>query len=270
MSANALNRFNWRLMATAPRDGSSFVSLVIITHCGGMHRPIDITPDVKMVHRAHVTADSAGYWHTGPTGTKHGGSVGDRDLAAGWWTTIEEYAAAVPEPEATWHNAPSFVRGFICCPIVFVRPLQRNCEPDLATELEAKYGPVLEAEIVWPHGNTGNAPERWSSAKCHKLEGINPGWLDSGGLFGGALPFRWMMLSEFFPQSVFEHQVAEEIRLSAHRIDEWQRRAAARRPQPCDHLDWFIGRQLTYRLEQEFRAHLPGCAECQAALGNAT
>jgi len=280
-----VDRFNWRPVmgggtggdAPAPRDGTAFVALTIITYVGGEHRPIDIVPELRLVHRTTFDAlrnpdgspPDAGYWRSGPPGGR-GHSIGDADLAAGYWTTLVEYMAGIPAAEAHWRTAPSFVKGQICCPLVFIRPTQRLCDPDLAEELEGKYGPILAAEVVWPHGNTAAAPERWSSAKHRGLDGINPAYLDSGGWGASDLPCRWMMLSEFFPQAVFEYQIAEEQRMSAARIEAWRRRAAAPRPTPCDHLDWFFDGQLTGgpagRLAQEFREHLPGCARCQTVL----
>jgi hypothetical protein len=244
-------------MATAPHDGTEIVVMYVVHYVGGHVRPIDITPEFEHARRVRSSPNSDGYWQrvippaiqTMSIAT----SVGDRDLARGWWTTLPEYAAAVPITRG-WRSAPKHVPGFIVCPLVFVRPVER---PNAAG-----FGPMLAADIAWPTGSTLN--DRW-----HMVRGYSPGapampfYLDGENVAAGG--YCWLMLNEFFPPEFFERQLEVEREHYEARCDEWRRRRA-RVTCACDDLVPFADGELSEARAQAFRDHLLTCAACRAGL----
>jgi hypothetical protein len=215
------DRFNWRPMTAAPRDGTAFVVMTVITHVGGWARPIDVTPAFEYVRRAGVNPVNGGYWQRvippAMERLSYGTSVGDSDLAKGWWTTPEEFAAAVPT-DRPWRSAPTFIPGTICCPLVFIRPAVKPL-PD--------FGVTYDAVVAWP---TGSGPtDGWRTVRGHDpTRTAHPGYLDGENV--AAQPFQWLMLNEFFPAEFFERQIAHEREIVVYRIKEWEQHAAAHTP----------------------------------------
>ena len=245
-----MNLFNWRPMATAPRDGTEIVAMRVVTHVGGWARPIDITPEFEHVRRAE-------YWQRVIPPAMRAlsvvASVGDDDLARGWWTTPQEYAAAVPLDRG-WRSAPTFVQGFVVCPLVFIRPAERL--PGLED-----FGPLFDADVAW---RTGSGPaDGWRTVRGHNpTRHAHLGYLDGENVAAGA--FRWLMLSEFFPPELFEQQIETEHQVHESRVAEWRRRAHI--CPTCLDLVAFADGELEPAREIAFRKHLPDCAACQPAL----
>jgi hypothetical protein len=212
------NIFNWRpageKAALIPvEDGAEIVAMTVTTFCGGYSRPIDIAPDVYLA-RWDVRCIEVPLLRT-----VLGGACVNRDVR--FWTTPAEYRAAV-ESLSEYRAAPRFVQGIICCPFVFVRPVDRRPEVSLfyAADDMAAHRCCYEARVVWADGNTGAAPERWSSAHLSGPDRhMSPGYLDRGGFGASEQPFRWCHLVEFFPPQVFTDLRAEAERRREYELN---------------------------------------------------
>lgn len=192
--------FNWRPVASAP-SGVPVVAMHTVNHVGGWSRPIDVAPEVRLLVRE-------GCWRYADLGS----GVGD---FRGWWTTPEEYAAAVPD--RGWRTAPRSVPGFIVCPLVFVRPPQPgNCH---------------QAHVVWSDGD--HVPPRWHSVHTYDPgSSMAEGYLDRGPVGAEGPPFQWCMLAEFFPPEMFDEQASHQERIFRARLENWRRLSHA--PAPLD------------------------------------
>jgi len=210
------NMFNWRpageKASLIPAEhGTEVVTLIVITHGGGYTRPIDISPNVSLA-RWDVRCPEVPLLVT-----TIGNACINRDVR--FWTTPAEYRAAV-ESLSDYHDAPSFVPGTICCPLIFVRPV--DIRPEFATfytaDDMAPHRFRYEACVTWPDGNTGAAPERWNSVHISgPNRNMSPYYLDRGGPSGSDQPFRWCHLVEFFPPEVFT-----DMRAAAERSRDYQ------------------------------------------------
>lgn len=190
--------FNWRPVVSAP-SGVPVVTMHIIRHLGGWSRPIDVAPEVRLLVRD-------GCWRYADLGS----GVGD---FRGWWTTPEEYAAAVPD--RPWRTAPRSVPGFILCPLVFVRRPQP--------------GDCYQAAVVWSDGN--HAPPRWHDVCTHTPGSSMPdAYLDSGPLGALYQPFQWCMPAEFFPLEFFDEEAVHLGRVYQGRLEAWRRLSHAPAP----------------------------------------
>ena len=206
-----MNRFNWRPMTEAPRDGRRIVHMRVITHVGGWSRPIDITPEIHLLKCHRYSPDSLGYWmsvdqrkmrHSGMKPMEHSVWVNE---AIEWWTSPEEYDAAIPE--ADWRRAPDDYIGI--GPLIFVRPPQPRWDYD-GDGTPKQY----DAITVW--GGTHNKGS-WHSVRAHDpLRTCDSGYLDGFNVNG--LPFRWCHLAEFFPQAVFDRM--SETARNIHEYDQ--------------------------------------------------
>lgn len=202
-----VNRFNWRPIADSPRDGSKFVAMRVITHVGGLYRPISIDPELHWLHRKNASAESPGYLCIG--NDKHGGSVGD---FPGYWTSLEEYRQAIPHED--WRKAPEHNLLGGTGPLVFIRPTESEWAPfEGAT-------PILDARVVW-HNGPGHG---WAGVRTHGYDrGIAPGFLDG---HNGELPMRWCRLVDFFPGQVFDRMAETERNIFESQmrdIERWRR-----------------------------------------------
>jgi hypothetical protein len=210
------NIFNWRpageKAALIPvEDGAEIVAMNVTTFCGGYSRPIDIAPDVYLA-RWDVRCIEVPLLMTAI-----GSACVNRNVM--YWTTPAEYRTAV-ESLDEYRAAPRFVPGVICCPFVFVRPVDRRPEvaPFYDEARMAAHRYVYEARVVWADGNTGAEPERWNSAHLSGPDRhMAPSYLDRGGSANTDQPFRWCHLVEFFPPQVFA-----DLRAAAERRREYE------------------------------------------------
>lgn len=206
-----MNKFNWRAMKSAPRDGTPFVSLTVITHVGGHHRYCDLEPHLTIVHRtgASLKEGVGGYWRD----TRGDFSVADDQLRNGFWTTIDEYRAAIPVEE--WTLAP-IDNVFGTGPLVFIRPWEPR--GTYATK------PVAKAITAWHKGHWDQQHNdlRWDTVNSTWGGQVSPGFLDGHNV--SELPFRWCRMRDFFPTETFAQMITDAERerdYKVKRICEW-------------------------------------------------
>lgn len=205
-----MNKFNWRAMPTAPRDGSSFVALTVITHVGGHHRYCDLEPHLTLVHRtgASLKDGEGGYW----LDTRGNFSIADINLRNGFWTTIDEYRAAIPVEE--WRLAP-IDNVFGTGPLVFIRPWESG------TRYASK--PVLNAITAWHKGHWAQQHDdlRWDTVNVSWGGQVAPGYLDGHNV--GELPFRWCLMRDFFPPETFAQLITSAERTRDYTVERVRR-----------------------------------------------